>query len=158
MEAQFGASFRSYDSSLIGVSFVFPASHLSCCDMRFRMATALTKIAILVCSNLALQICKLATNLTRQECKRKKSLRKRLTSLFWYPRLGWETSLFPHVNNGKVTSPYPTGGTRIDPLVTTHQNCHKLAASNSLETIANAEYEHNLGLEPATYRVLSLSL
>ncbi|GBO40552.1 hypothetical protein AVEN_1701-1 [Araneus ventricosus] len=24
-----------------------------------------------------------------------------LTGLFWYPRLGWETSLFPHVNNGK---------------------------------------------------------
>ncbi|GBM09875.1 hypothetical protein AVEN_241203-1 [Araneus ventricosus] len=24
-----------------------------------------------------------------------------LTGLFWYPRLGWESSLFPHVNNGK---------------------------------------------------------
>ncbi|GBN64058.1 hypothetical protein AVEN_21462-1 [Araneus ventricosus] len=24
-----------------------------------------------------------------------------LSGLFWYPRLGWETSLFPHVNNGK---------------------------------------------------------
>ncbi|GBO36514.1 hypothetical protein AVEN_213583-1, partial [Araneus ventricosus] len=36
-------------------------------------------IAILVCSNLALQIYKLATNLTRQECKLETSLRKRVS-------------------------------------------------------------------------------
>ncbi|GBM09935.1 hypothetical protein AVEN_86818-1 [Araneus ventricosus] len=42
--------------------------------------------------------------------------KQRRRGLFWYLRLGWETSLFPHVNNGKkVTSPNPTGGTRIDP-------------------------------------------
>ncbi|GBL73136.1 hypothetical protein AVEN_159221-1 [Araneus ventricosus] len=38
-----------------------------------------TQIAILVCSNLALQICKLATNLTRQECKLETSYRKRVS-------------------------------------------------------------------------------
>ncbi|GBN61139.1 hypothetical protein AVEN_28391-1 [Araneus ventricosus] len=38
----------------------------------------LPQIAILVCSNLALQICKLATNLTRQECKLETSYRKRV--------------------------------------------------------------------------------
>ncbi|GBL72969.1 hypothetical protein AVEN_54845-1 [Araneus ventricosus] len=37
------------------------------------------------------------------------------TGLFWYPRLGWETSLFPHVNNGKSDAS-PTRGTRIDLL------------------------------------------
>ncbi|GBN88570.1 hypothetical protein AVEN_142634-1 [Araneus ventricosus] len=31
------------------------------------------------CSNLALQICKLATNLTRQKCKLEKSYRKRVS-------------------------------------------------------------------------------
>ncbi|GBM38059.1 hypothetical protein AVEN_160318-1 [Araneus ventricosus] len=30
--------------------------------------------------------------------------KKILWGLFWYPRLGWETSLFPHVNNGKSTT------------------------------------------------------
>ncbi|GBM98205.1 hypothetical protein AVEN_268135-1 [Araneus ventricosus] len=35
------------------------------------------KIAILVCSKLALQICKLAGRLTRQECKLEISLQKR---------------------------------------------------------------------------------
>ncbi|GBM02913.1 hypothetical protein AVEN_25871-1 [Araneus ventricosus] len=37
------------------------------------------QIAILVCSNLALQICKLATNLTRQECKLETSYCKRVS-------------------------------------------------------------------------------
>ncbi|GBN02822.1 hypothetical protein AVEN_213877-1 [Araneus ventricosus] len=36
------------------------------------------QIAILVCSNLALLICKLATTLTGQKCKLETSLRKRL--------------------------------------------------------------------------------
>ncbi|GBM31375.1 hypothetical protein AVEN_99596-1 [Araneus ventricosus] len=30
-----------------------------------------------------------------------------LTGLFWYPRLGWGTSLFPHVNNGKCDVSQP---------------------------------------------------
>ncbi|GBM84540.1 hypothetical protein AVEN_233806-1 [Araneus ventricosus] len=34
--------------------------------------------------------------------------------LFWYPRLGWETSLFPLLTCGKNNVPNPTGGTRID--------------------------------------------
>ncbi|GBN46343.1 hypothetical protein AVEN_139011-1 [Araneus ventricosus] len=38
-----------------------------------------SQIAILVCNNLALQICKLPTNLTRQECKLETSLRKRVS-------------------------------------------------------------------------------
>ncbi|GBO35581.1 hypothetical protein AVEN_52713-1 [Araneus ventricosus] len=35
-----------------------------------------TQIAILVCSKLALQICKLAARLTRQECKLERSLKQ----------------------------------------------------------------------------------
>ncbi|GBM53103.1 hypothetical protein AVEN_130759-1 [Araneus ventricosus] len=35
--------------------------------------------------------------------------------------------------------------------VTTRQICHKFVTSNSLQTIAKTEYEHNLGLEFATY-------
>ncbi|GBM61104.1 hypothetical protein AVEN_234898-1 [Araneus ventricosus] len=42
-------------------------------------------------------------------------------------------------------------------LVTTRQTCHKLAASNSLQAIAKAEYENNFGFEPPTYRFLNLS-
>ncbi|GBM30450.1 hypothetical protein AVEN_203021-1 [Araneus ventricosus] len=34
--------------------------------------------------------------------------RWQLTGLFWYPRLGWETSLFPHVNNGKSDVSFET--------------------------------------------------
>ncbi|GBL90656.1 hypothetical protein AVEN_219324-1 [Araneus ventricosus] len=83
-----------------------------------------SQTAILVCSNLALQICKLATNLTRQECK-------------------LETSL-QHVNASFE--------------VTTRQICHRLITSNALKTIAKTEYEHNFGLELATYRFLNLTL
>ncbi|GBM63017.1 hypothetical protein AVEN_143448-1 [Araneus ventricosus] len=37
---------------------------------------------------------------------------RRLWDLFWYPRLGWETSLFPLLTCGTQL----TGGTRIDPI------------------------------------------
>ncbi|GBN36746.1 hypothetical protein AVEN_222294-1 [Araneus ventricosus] len=70
-----------------------------------------SRIAISVFSNLALQICKLATNLTGQECKLQTSLSKRLS----------------------------------------HH------ASNSLQTVAKTEHEHNFGFEPETARFLNLS-
>ncbi|GBM85296.1 hypothetical protein AVEN_231116-1 [Araneus ventricosus] len=37
--------------------------------------------------------------------------------LFWYPRLGWETLLFPLLTCGKVSLLNPTTGTRIDPNI-----------------------------------------
>ncbi|GBM86701.1 hypothetical protein AVEN_222225-1 [Araneus ventricosus] len=84
----------------------------------------LTQIAILVCSKVAAillcKIYKLATNLTRQECKPETSLQ--------------------HVN--------------VSFEVTTRRTCSKLVTSNSLQTIAKTEYEHSLGLELATYRLL----
>ncbi|GBL98190.1 hypothetical protein AVEN_268276-1 [Araneus ventricosus] len=39
-----------------------------------------------------------------------------LRGLFWYPWLGWETSLFPHVNNGKSAPPPPNLGYHNRPL------------------------------------------
>ncbi|GBO42878.1 hypothetical protein AVEN_275000-1 [Araneus ventricosus] len=36
--------------------------------------------------------------------------------LFWYPRLGRETSLFPHVNNGKSDVSHPNRGYQNRPL------------------------------------------
>ncbi|GBO34190.1 hypothetical protein AVEN_255350-1 [Araneus ventricosus] len=38
------------------------------------------------------------------------TIRNCLTGLFWYPRLSWETSLFPHVNNGKSDVSLPNRG------------------------------------------------
>ncbi|GBN67062.1 hypothetical protein AVEN_256505-1 [Araneus ventricosus] len=35
---------------------------------------------------------------------------ERFAGLFWYPRLDWETSLFPHVNNGKSDVSQPNRG------------------------------------------------
>ncbi|GBN73049.1 hypothetical protein AVEN_183256-1 [Araneus ventricosus] len=43
---------------------------------RKSVPNATTQIAILVCSRLALQICKLTANLTRQECKCETSLQQ----------------------------------------------------------------------------------
>ncbi|GBO05094.1 hypothetical protein AVEN_249602-1 [Araneus ventricosus] len=40
-------------------------------------------------------------------------------------------------------------------LVTTRQACHKLATSNSLQTIGKTEYEDNFGLEPPTTRFIA---
>ncbi|GBM26811.1 hypothetical protein AVEN_32067-1 [Araneus ventricosus] len=42
-------------------------------------------------------------------------------------------------------------------LVNTRQTCHKLEASNSLQTIAKTDYEDNLGFEPPTPRLIKLS-
>ncbi|GBM53415.1 hypothetical protein AVEN_73444-1 [Araneus ventricosus] len=42
-------------------------------------------------------------------------------------------------------------------IVTTRQTCHKLVMSNSMQTIVKTEYEDNLGFEPPTYHVRSLS-
>ncbi|GBM11203.1 hypothetical protein AVEN_133930-1 [Araneus ventricosus] len=39
-----------------------------------------------------------------------------LSGLFWYPRFGWETSLFPHVNNGKSDVSQPNRGYQNGPL------------------------------------------
>ncbi|GBO43020.1 hypothetical protein AVEN_19548-1 [Araneus ventricosus] len=44
-------------------------------------------------------------------------LRFKITGLFWYPRLGWETSLFPHVNNGKTDDSQPNRGYQNRPLI-----------------------------------------
>ncbi|GBO04905.1 hypothetical protein AVEN_22231-1 [Araneus ventricosus] len=41
---------------------------------------------------------------------------ERFTSLFWYPRLDWETSLFPHVNNGKSDVSQPNRRYQNRPL------------------------------------------
>ncbi|GBL95576.1 hypothetical protein AVEN_24793-1 [Araneus ventricosus] len=54
----------------------------------------------------------------------------RQSGLFWYPRLGWETSLFPHVNNGKSDVSQPNRGYQnrpqnqqpVEPLVTVEQH------------------------------------
>ncbi|GBN15414.1 hypothetical protein AVEN_172423-1 [Araneus ventricosus] len=39
-----------------------------------------------------------------------------LTGLCWYPRLGWETSLFPHVNSGKSDVSQPNRGYQNRPV------------------------------------------
>ncbi|GBM62037.1 hypothetical protein AVEN_220961-1 [Araneus ventricosus] len=39
-----------------------------------------------------------------------------LADLFWYPRLGWETSLFLHINNGKSDVSQPNRGYQNRPL------------------------------------------
>ncbi|GBN41167.1 Dolichyl-phosphate beta-glucosyltransferase [Araneus ventricosus] len=39
-----------------------------------------------------------------------------VTGLFWYPRVGWKTSLFPQVNNGKSDVSQPNRGYQNRPL------------------------------------------
>ncbi|GBM72420.1 hypothetical protein AVEN_114475-1 [Araneus ventricosus] len=39
-----------------------------------------------------------------------------IRGLFWYPRLGWETSLFPHVNKGKSDVSQPNRGYQNRPV------------------------------------------
>ncbi|GBM36192.1 hypothetical protein AVEN_97563-1 [Araneus ventricosus] len=50
---------------------------------------------------------------------------KTSTGLFWYPRLGWERHFLRTLTTGKVTSPNPTGGTRIDPKSLTTMRSEK---------------------------------
>ncbi|GBN24970.1 hypothetical protein AVEN_245948-1 [Araneus ventricosus] len=57
------------------------------------------------------------------------------------PSWNGRSHFFHTLTTGKVTSPNPTGDTRIDTLVATRQTCHKLAASNALQTRAKTEYE-----------------
>ncbi|GBM61257.1 hypothetical protein AVEN_30559-1 [Araneus ventricosus] len=57
----------------------FPWGHMK--DLTYKKKpTDLTQRAILVCSKLALQICKLAASLTRQDCKCETSLQQVNTS------------------------------------------------------------------------------
>ncbi|GBM36376.1 hypothetical protein AVEN_176069-1 [Araneus ventricosus] len=92
---------------------------MSVCESNNSKTTAATQIAILVCSNLAPQICKLATNLTRQEFR---SLKQVIANV----------------------------------LDTTSRTCRMLVATNSLQTVAKTEYEHNLGFDPTTQRFLNM--
>ncbi|GBM65771.1 hypothetical protein AVEN_107253-1 [Araneus ventricosus] len=94
------------------------------------MILSQTQVEILVCSNLALQICKLAASLTRQECKLAASLTRQVQAC---SKFDTASASLKQVNANE--------------LVTTRQTCHKLAASNSLQTIAKTEYENKLGFE-----------
>ncbi|GBO35205.1 hypothetical protein AVEN_25220-1 [Araneus ventricosus] len=72
----------------------------------------------------------------------------RLGGLFWYPRLGWETSLFPHINNGKNNVSQPNRGYQNRPvsLPSTTVVGDRCGVSDQAVAAIASSFLHDVGL------------
>ncbi|GBL88583.1 hypothetical protein AVEN_195595-1 [Araneus ventricosus] len=114
------------------------------------------QIAILVCRKVAaILFCKSASlqHVLKGKSASLQHVLKGKSASLQHVLKGKSASL-RHVLKGKSAS---LRQVNENELVTTRQTCQKLAASNSLQTIAKTEYVDSLGFEPPTANFLNLS-
>ncbi|GBN08975.1 hypothetical protein AVEN_163246-1 [Araneus ventricosus] len=68
-----------------------------------------------------------------------------LLGLFWYPRLDWRRHIYRCLRTEKVTSPNPTGGTRIDPYLPHHGVRKDESTITKLRVVFNASATYSEG-------------